>query len=76
MPIYNAQMPPNFQAQPQQRPVLDFFTGLIGSGKVAKGIENIKGVFGKGSGGSSPAGPMTEAQYNASQSGYSGPFRN
>lgn len=68
---------PGFQAQPQSRPVLDFFGGLIGSGKVAKGISNIREAFGKGSGSSSPAGPMTEAQYNAQQSSFPGiPYRN
>ena len=77
-PVYGAGMGvgPGYQAQPQGRPVLDFFTGLIGSGKVAKGISNIREAFGKGSGGGTPYGPITEAQYNAQQSAYSGPFRN
>tara|TARA_R100000655_G_scaffold109244_1_gene163236 strand:+ start:5431 stop:5790 length:360 start_codon:yes stop_codon:yes gene_type:complete len=79
-PIYGTGMGvgPGYQAQPQGRPVLDFFTGLIGSGKVSRGISNIREAFGKGqgSGGSVPYGPITEAQYNAQQSAYTGPFRN
>ena len=68
---------PGFQAQPQRRPVLDFFGNLIGSGKVAQGISNIREAFGKGSSGSAPYGPITEEQYNAQQSSFPGiPFRN
>ena len=62
--------PPQYPSYPgrQPRPLLDFFGGLVGSGKVSGAINQVSGWFGKGKGGSNSGqvyGPVTEAQSQA-----------